>query len=130
MSAGENFVFMFLLSLTQKHHGKLIVRYGCIPLALGIRYHFFRCELGGLPVGELNSVLDHLPLASEAMPAVLLVGFLETIQSPVPPALVKMLKVFVICFLGLLVYRPVCFFLGQDETDGPVNQKAQKAYNE
>ena len=85
---GEKFVFVLLQPLVHKHHSKLIVCDGRISFALSFRHHLLSREFGGLPLAELNSVLDHLPLAGKAMPAVLLVRFLEAFESPFFPVLV------------------------------------------
>ena len=48
-------------------------------------------ELGSLPIGELNSVFGNFFLASETMPAVLLVGFFEIVESRLYGSLAHML---------------------------------------
>jgi hypothetical protein len=63
------------------------MRQGHIAIALSFRHYLSRCDLGGLPVLQLKSVLEYLLLTQNAMPAVLLVRFLELLERRVIPAL-------------------------------------------
>jgi hypothetical protein len=51
------------------------------PIVLGCSYHFLGTLFCGLPIAQLDTILDHLFLAGYAMAAVLFVGLLETAES-------------------------------------------------
>src|SRR5271170_2921747 len=73
---------------------------------LRLRHHFFRRGLGRLPFLKLSSILDHLLLALEAVPAVLLVRLLKFIERHLRMPFVYKLEGLFICFLRFFVCRP------------------------
>jgi hypothetical protein len=79
-----------------------------------LRHDFLGAEFGSFPLTEFLSVLDHLFLASQAMPAVLFVGFLKLVQSRIFVALVQVLLGLLKRFQGLFIGWQACLFLGQD----------------
>jgi hypothetical protein len=70
------------------------VRERHILVALGFDDDLGSGRFGGLPVLQLESILDNFSLAVLAMATVLLVGLLEGIDGPVDPALMQELKTF------------------------------------
>lgn len=60
VDANKKVIFALCQPFVHEHHGKLIVRDGCIAFALKFRNHLLCGEFGGLPLAKLKSVFDHL----------------------------------------------------------------------
>jgi hypothetical protein len=101
MSASKELFLMFVAALVEQDYASLEMRQrdALVPMSLGD--HFIGGGLCGFPLVEFEAVLDHFPLAREAVAFVLFVGFLETIQGKINSVLANILEGFFISLLGL-----------------------------
>src|SRR5450631_890337 len=114
VSAGKQLILPLLLPLIREHRSQHVVCERYILRALGLGDQMSCRSFGGFPVVDLYSALHHLLLAGQAMPAVLLVGFLEVVEGQLARSLVQINESFFVSFLPLLICRTlVRFLLGQ-----------------
>src|SRR5580704_371381 len=111
MRPREELVFVLVQCFVHQHHAELIVRHGCAASTLRLRHNLRSRSFGGLPVPELNSVLDHLPLACQAVSTILLVGLLEAFDRRAVHMAVQIIHRFLVCLLRLLTCGAIRFVL-------------------
>jgi hypothetical protein len=83
-----------------------------IPVAVRLGKEFRGSGRGGLPVLNLDRILDDLLLAVQAVAAVLLLGFLEAVERPFGAVFVQVLKNLFVGLLRFFVGRTFEVFLG------------------
>ena len=88
---GEELILVPVQPLVHQDDAKFIVRQRYTPLALSLSHNLTSRGFCGFPVAQFNSVLDHLLLTCCAVPAVLLVRFLEALECRSRRALVQIL---------------------------------------
>src|SRR5258705_9913819 len=113
VSAGEQFIFALLQTLLNEYESGLIVCDRCVSVALSFGEEFGCCELSRFPLGELHAVTDHLDLAIDTMPAILLVSFLELVEGRLRVVFVQIFQSLLISLAGLRVRGAFRFFLGR-----------------